>query len=124
MQVTVVPEQLEAPMTVIGEQSRPTRTSTPFRMMPRSPNWLAMAGSLDCRDTGRVSHRRHVEDDDEESYFAEGAAARGSAGGFATAALDRSGDRKKGQSRENESAGEDHGDMGDEWKGECECSCL
>ncbi len=58
-------------------------------------------------------------------HLFDGLAALGTAGGrAAAAALDGSGDRKKGQSRENEGASEDHCDVGDECEGECECGCV
>ncbi len=126
MQVTVVPPEQPpepTPMTVIGEQSTPTSTSRPLSTTPRSPSSFAMEGSLACKHMNMVSHQFRLVDT-HISHRADGAAARGAAGRRAAAALDRSGDRKKGQSRENESAREDHCDLGDECEGECECSCF
>ena len=37
------------PMTVIGEQSRPTRTSRSWRTMPRRPRRVLMPGDEACR---------------------------------------------------------------------------
>ncbi len=80
-----------------------------------------MPGSLACKKTDMVSQPTKMMVKREDPHSAGGVAAQGGAGRrrAVVAALDGSGDRKKGQSRENECASEDHCDVGDEWEGEC-----
>ena len=62
-QDTEVPEQVlpePTPMTVIGEQVRPTRTSTPWTTMPSRPRRSDAAGSLACHSsTNQYEERAH-----------------------------------------------------------------
>ena len=53
-QHTTLAEQLPpepTPMTVMGEQLRPTRTSTPWTTMPSRPRRSDVAGSLACHSS-------------------------------------------------------------------------
>ncbi len=62
MQVTVVSEQPEFPMTVIGEQLRPTPTVKSCTTMPSRAMIPAAAGSLAYNNNVAVSHQMRSND--------------------------------------------------------------